>query len=71
MPEPNEGWLSMNQLAERYDVHPMTVQRWRSAGTGPPYQRLSPRLIRYRLTDIEEWERQQRRTRVMRIQLVH
>ena len=33
MPEPNEGWLSMNQLAERYDVHPMTVQRWRSAGT--------------------------------------
>ncbi|HET6815311.1 MAG TPA: helix-turn-helix domain-containing protein [Actinomycetota bacterium] len=57
-PEPNDGRLSTNQLAERYHVRPETVRRWRSKGQGPPYVVLSSRLVRYPLAAVEEWERQ-------------
>jgi predicted DNA-binding transcriptional regulator AlpA len=32
-----------------------TLEAWRLRGYGPPFLRLSPRLVRYRASDIERW----------------
>lgn len=34
---------------------PRALEERRRRGGGPPYVRLSPTCVRYRLTDIEEW----------------
>jgi predicted DNA-binding transcriptional regulator AlpA len=42
-------------VAAQYNLAIGTLAYWRSAGTGPPYFRLAPRLIRYRRSALEEW----------------
>ena len=32
-----------------------TLEAWRHRGYGPPFLRLSPRLVRYRASDIDRW----------------
>jgi predicted DNA-binding transcriptional regulator AlpA len=32
-----------------------TLETWRCRGYGPPFVRLSPRLVRYRASDIDRW----------------
>ena len=32
-----------------------TLESWRCRGYGPPFVRLSPRLVRYRAIDIDRW----------------
>lgn len=50
------------QLAIRWGLSLNTLSQWRAAGTGPAYLRLGdgerPR-IRYRLVDVQEYERRQ------------
>ncbi len=36
-------------------VAPKTLERWRWAGKGPPYVKLEGYLIRYRVTELEEY----------------
>lgn len=50
-------FLTTNELAERLGVKPVTIRRWRQEGTGPTAHRFSNRLTRYRLEDVEAWER--------------
>ena len=48
-------FLTEQEFAERYKVPRRTAQRWRSTGDGPPFVRLGPRRIVYRVSDIEHW----------------
>jgi predicted DNA-binding transcriptional regulator AlpA len=52
-----ERKLTPEELAERERVSKATVRRWRAEGEGPPYERLTPQTIRYRLSEVERWER--------------
>jgi excisionase family DNA binding protein len=55
-----ERHLSPADLAERLGVPLATVYSWNSTGTGPRYFRAG-RHVRYRLGDVERWEREQER----------
>lgn len=52
--------MSTRELAERWNMSEATLRAWRFRGFGPPFIRPSGRKsgsVRYRLSDIEEWER--------------
>jgi hypothetical protein len=56
----NPTWLTVQQLSDRLQVPVKTLRDWRYHGYGPPgvkfgTARCSP--IRYRLSDVEKWER--------------
>ncbi|WP_320783571.1 helix-turn-helix domain-containing protein [Streptomyces sp. CRN 30] len=56
------GWSSTEQLARLLDVDPSTVRRWRTARPplGPPFVRLSARVVLYSDSDVEQWLRRHR-----------
>lgn len=48
--------LDQRQAATRLGVpSARTLESWRRRGYGPPFLRLSPRLVRYRASDIDKW----------------
>ncbi|NBN62078.1 helix-turn-helix domain-containing protein [Microvirga tunisiensis] len=53
--------MTEGELAERLGVAAQTLRRWRLQGRGPAYMkcgdRASTATVRYRLADIEAWER--------------
>jgi hypothetical protein len=49
----NERWLSRQGLADRYGLPVKTLAQW--ASTGPRYARMG-RHVRYRLSDVIDWE---------------
>lgn len=53
--------LTTEELAERLGISPRTVEGWRRTGYGPkffPLGKGGPRApVRYRETDIEDWEK--------------
>jgi len=49
--------LTEQDLAQRLQVSRRTLQRWRSAGTGPEFQRMGDRLIRYQESAVTRWQR--------------
>lgn len=53
MSRPN---LSTEELANRWSVTPRTIKRWRSEGIGPRSFKIG-QLVRYRLDDVEQFER--------------
>jgi excisionase family DNA binding protein len=53
-PEPE--WLTKQQLAARYQVTQTTVDNWR-ARHGLPWFAVG-RVVRFRLRDVEAWERE-------------
>ena len=48
-------YLDESEFSERYHVSRRTAQRWRSTGDGPPFVRIGPRRVLYRLEDCEAW----------------
>jgi len=50
-------WLSIDELAERYQVPAATVRYWRHLGTGPKASKIG-RFVRYHIEDVLSWERQ-------------
>lgn len=56
--------LTSRELAKRWGRSPHTLENWRAMGRGPAFQRISSRgeqggrLVRYRLDDVEAFERQ-------------
>lgn len=48
-------FLTVDEVAERYQVPIATVRYWRHRGTGPKAVKIG-RFIRYRLADVIEWE---------------
>jgi predicted DNA-binding transcriptional regulator AlpA len=53
-----DRWLNRRELAERYEVPVKTPAEWASKGTGPRYAKIG-RPVRYRLSDVIDWEREQ------------
>jgi hypothetical protein len=51
----NDAYLTEAQFCKKYHVAPRTVQRWRVTGDGPPFVRLGPHKIVYRVSDTEAW----------------
>jgi hypothetical protein len=51
----NERWLGRPELAHRYGSPAKTLAQRASKGAGPPYARMG-RHVRYRLSDLIEWE---------------
>ncbi|SHU25997.1 Helix-turn-helix domain [Mycobacteroides abscessus subsp. bolletii] len=51
-------WLTRQELADRYGVPVKTPAEWASKGTGPRYAKFG-RHVRYLLSDVMDWERQQ------------
>ena len=58
MTPPRTRHLTTDELAERLggDFSVETVKRWRKTGTGPKYIRVG-KHVRYRLADVEAWEK--------------
>jgi hypothetical protein len=54
-PDMSMRHLDQNQLAERWNVSPRTLERWRWLGAGPVYLKLGGR-VSYRLEDVEHYE---------------
>jgi predicted site-specific integrase-resolvase len=52
--------LTQVQLADRWQMSPRTLERWRWLGEGPPFLKLGGRVI-YRLEDVEIYEAKQLR----------
>lgn len=55
-----EQLITSEALAERWGVSKDTVRMWRADNVGPPWVRLTPGVrgaVRYRMSDIVEWER--------------
>lgn len=53
-----DHWISRQELAEQYGLPVKTPAEWASKGTGPRYARFG-RHVRYRLSDVIDWERKQ------------
>ncbi len=53
-----EDLITTNQLAAILKVHPQTVHRMRQTGEGPPFERLGPRIIRYKRKKVAQWREQ-------------
>jgi hypothetical protein len=53
-----DKWITRQELADRYRVPVKTPAEWASKGTGPRYAKFG-RHVRYRLSDVFEWERKQ------------
>ncbi len=54
--------LTEPEAAARLRMLPATLRRWRWAGRGPAYIRVSGRAIRYAVSDIEAFVTAARRT---------
>lgn len=54
--------LTPQVLAERLAVSVKTLERWRLQGEGPPFVRVSRKVIRYRSSDIVRFIENQVRT---------
>ena len=52
--------LAQVQLAERWNISPRTLERWRWIGEGPRYLKIGGRVV-YRLEDIEAYEAERTR----------
>jgi excisionase family DNA binding protein len=54
---PATVWLTTQELAERLKVPVSTLHQWRHKGYGPRAARIG-RFLRYRLVEVERWERE-------------
>lgn len=52
----SDVFLSAQQLANRYHVHPATIWRWPQMRGFPRPIKLSPGCTRWRLIDVVGWE---------------
>jgi excisionase family DNA binding protein len=51
-----ERHLTVDELAERLGVPRRTVYAWNSVGGGPKFLRVG-RHVRYKIADVEAWEK--------------
>lgn len=55
MSQVTSPWLTMEQLCDRLQIPITTARYWRIRNYGPPAVRVG-RCLRYRLSDVQEWE---------------
>jgi hypothetical protein len=53
--ESSKRYVRTPGAAKRLDAAPQTLERWRCEGSGPPFIRLTPKLIVYDLDDLDAW----------------
>lgn len=46
-------WLTAEEAADHLNVSVSALEKWRRQGRGPPFYRLSKRMIRYRRVDLD------------------
>ena len=46
--------LTTDELADKLDVSPRTLQDWRHRGEGPPFVKLGD-CVRYKWSAVEQW----------------
>ena len=51
--EPFDSLLTPDQAAAMLAVAPATLEKWRVKRRGPPYRKLSDRVVRYLRADLE------------------
>ena len=59
MTDPDNTFQSDADLDRRWNRKPGYAAELRAQGRGPRFVRLSPRVVRYRLSDVLEYERRQ------------
>lgn len=47
--------MTPKELSDLYGIPEPTLRYWRRRGEGPPFYRLSPRVIRYRAEEVATW----------------
>ncbi|HEV7267243.1 MAG TPA: hypothetical protein VGN83_20360 [Falsiroseomonas sp.] len=52
----SEEFITRDQFCARYRISKRTEERQRLRGDGPPFVRVGPRRILYRLKDCATWE---------------
>ncbi|WP_238147615.1 helix-turn-helix transcriptional regulator [Rothia uropygioeca] len=57
--DPGAQWLTMQDLADRYQVALQTIRVWHSQGKTPRSLKLNNKFVRFRLDDVQAWEREQ------------
>ena len=55
---PDDQWLTRQELADRYGVPVKTAAQWASKGTRPRYAKFG-KHVRYLLRDVIAWEKKQ------------
>lgn len=52
-----DGWYTTEEIARLLRVDASSIRRWRTAQPpqGPPFVRLSERVVMYGATDVEQW----------------
>ena len=53
--------LTARQAGELLGVSPETLERWRGAGAGPPFIKLSGKYVRYQQQDLDAFIQASRR----------
>jgi predicted DNA-binding transcriptional regulator AlpA len=48
-------WLTDKQVAELTGIKLQTLRNWRHQGLGPRYDKPSPRIVRYKLEEIQRF----------------
>jgi hypothetical protein len=43
------------QAADHVGLSPSTLEKYRLTGNGPPYQKAGPKIVVYRLEDLDAW----------------
>ncbi|WP_417793258.1 helix-turn-helix transcriptional regulator [Terasakiella pusilla] len=51
----NDQFLTEKEFAERFGLAEATVRSWRVLGKGPKFLKIG-RIVRYRLSDVLNWE---------------
>lgn len=54
-----DQFLTREQAAERLNRSVATLRKWACNHYGPPFERPRNHRVRYRLSDVEAWERLQ------------
>jgi predicted DNA-binding transcriptional regulator AlpA len=53
---PLDVLLTVEETAARLKLSKHTLNRWRVTGEGPPFVKYGPRLVRYGVATLDEWE---------------
>ena len=48
-------WLNEREVAKITSISVQTLRNWRHRGQGPKYDKPSPRVVRYRLDEVQKF----------------
>ncbi len=51
-------WLKDTEAAQTMGISAQTLRNWRHEGKGPKFDKPSPRIVRYKLSEIERFMEQ-------------